>query len=106
MRSTVEGAAGVSERSYAVGAESHPSKNEGWGTRRFRLFGWPLLERREKWRTPHGKGCRGPFGFAQGRLFDSAWTLLREVHAPLRMTSVEKFSLRHDCSRRRHRIDP
>src|SRR5208283_1159068 len=28
------GAAGVSERSQAVGAESHPSKNEGWGTRR------------------------------------------------------------------------
>ena len=27
------GAAGVSERSHAVGAESHPSKNEGWGTR-------------------------------------------------------------------------
>jgi len=23
----------VSERSRAVGAESHPSKNEGWGTR-------------------------------------------------------------------------
>jgi hypothetical protein len=27
------GAAAVSERSQAVGAESHPSKNEGWGTR-------------------------------------------------------------------------
>ena len=26
-------AAGVGERSHAVGAESHPSKNEGWGTR-------------------------------------------------------------------------
>jgi hypothetical protein len=25
--------AGVGERSHAVGAESHPSKNEGWGTR-------------------------------------------------------------------------
>jgi hypothetical protein len=29
---------------------------------------------------------RGPFGFAQGRLFDSAETSLREVPAPLRMT--------------------
>ncbi len=28
------GAAVDSERSQAVGAESHPSKNEGWGTRR------------------------------------------------------------------------
>jgi hypothetical protein len=36
VRSTVEGAAGVSERSQAVGAESHPSQNEGWGTRRQR----------------------------------------------------------------------
>jgi hypothetical protein len=27
--------AGVSERSHAVGAESHPSKNVGWDTRRF-----------------------------------------------------------------------
>ena len=27
--------AAVSERSQAVGAESHPSKNEGWGTRPF-----------------------------------------------------------------------
>jgi uncharacterized protein len=27
--------AGVSERSHAVGAVSHPSKNEGWGTRLF-----------------------------------------------------------------------
>jgi len=30
--------------------------------------------------------CRGPFGFAQGRLFDSAGTSLREVSAPLKMT--------------------
>src|SRR6266478_7905559 len=29
-----------------------------------------------------------PFGFAQGRLFDPAWTSLREVHALLRMTMV------------------
>src|SRR6266481_430794 len=36
----------------------------------------------------HGEVCRGPFGFAQGRLFDSAWTSLREVHAALRMTMV------------------
>jgi hypothetical protein len=33
VRSTVNGAAGISEGSQAVGAESHPSKNEGWGTR-------------------------------------------------------------------------
>ena len=38
-RSTVEGAAGVSERSQAVGAESHPSKNEGWGTRHLFFIG-------------------------------------------------------------------
>ncbi len=30
--------------------------------------------------------CRDPFGFAQGRLFDSAETSLREVPAALRMT--------------------
>jgi len=30
---------------------------------------------------------RGPFGFAQGRLFDSAETSLREVPAPLKMTT-------------------
>ena len=31
-------AAGVSERSQAVDAESHPSKNEGRGTRRFPFY--------------------------------------------------------------------
>ena len=30
---------------------------------------------------------RGPFGFAQGRLFDFAGTSLREVSAALRMTT-------------------
>jgi len=34
------------------------------------------------------KGCRGPFGFAQGRLFDSAGSSLREVPAPLKMTRL------------------
>ena len=31
--------------------------------------------------------CRGRFGFAQGMLFDSAGTSLREVPAPLKMTT-------------------
>src|SRR5258708_3007697 len=31
--------------------------------------------------------CRGRFGFAQGMLFDSAGTTLREVPAPLKMTT-------------------
>jgi len=33
-------------------------------------------------------GRRGPFGFAQGRLYDCAGASLREVPAPLRMTSL------------------
>jgi len=37
-RSTIEGAVGVSERSQAVGAESHPSKDEGWGTRQLSVW--------------------------------------------------------------------
>src|ERR1700737_1120932 len=35
--------------------------------------------------------CRGPFGFAQGRLFDFAGASLREVPAPLRMTAWTGF---------------
>jgi len=30
--------------------------------------------------------CRGPFGFAQGRLFDYVAASLREAATPLRMT--------------------
>ena len=36
------------------------------------------------------KRCRGPFGFAQGRLFDSEGASLREVPAPLKMTCLDK----------------
>src|SRR6202521_4276034 len=56
-----------------------------------------------------GGRCRGPFGFAQGRLFDSAWTSLREVHAPLRMTTLGWLycvrGLGHNRARRCYGLD-
>src|SRR6266403_4967193 len=37
--------------------------------------------------------CRGPFGFAQGRLFDYVAASLREAATPLRMTfQVRRYS--------------
>jgi len=43
-------------------------------------------------REVNGVG-RGPFGFAQGRLFDSATASLSEAVAPLRMTSLSGFAV-------------
>ena len=92
-------------------------KSSGWGrplyTGLSKSCPRPLLEMREKGRTRflfspltpvkrvgqylHGefpdvsevvRRSRGPFGFAQGRLFDFAETSIREVSAPLRRTAM------------------
>ena len=58
--------------------------------RRYWLRSTPEYRENSLTRLGHGGKCRGPFGFAQGRLFDFAWTSLREVHAALRMTTFRK----------------
>ena len=40
--------------------------------------------------------CRGPFGFAQGRLFDYVAASLREAATPLRMTFQKQAFYRSD----------
>jgi len=43
------------------------------------------------------RGCRGPFGFAQGRLFDYVAASLREAATPLRMTFYVGRAPQSDC---------
>jgi hypothetical protein len=95
---------------------------QGWGTPTF-----PSKQRQnqgqdqsQRQRTgmsaPHGSSentlthhwecrtCRGPFGFAQGRLFDSVAASLREAATPLRMTSYLRHGSSQTPSEHHHRF--